>query len=448
MDYITEKRILDLIENKKYLQLKKDLSDMLEVDIAAILDPLDPQTSLLVFRMLPKDMAVEVFANFSSEQQSGIINSITDIELEEIIDELFFDDMIDLLEEIPANLVNKILKNSTKEERALINEFLKYPQDSAGSIMTIDYVELKGQMTVKEAIDHIREIGLTKETIYTNYVTDANRKLIGIVSLRKLVVSEEDSLVSDLMLEDFVYANTHDDQETVAGQFTRYGFLALPVVDKENRLTGIITVDDIMDVVEQEATEDFQLMAAMSPSEKAYLDTNVLTLARQRIPWLLVLMVTATFTGRIMVRYEVVLETVIVLGMFIPMLMDTGGNSGNQSSTLIIRGLATGEIETRDWHKVLFKEFRVSIIVAIALALINFIRLITLEQISPSISLVVSLTIVATIVISKIVGGILPIIAKKIKLDPAIMAGPLITTVVDTLALLIYFVIATNLLGL
>ena len=448
MDYAAEEKILELIEKREYIQLKKELSEMLEVDIAQILDPLDPQTTLLIFRMLPKDMAVEVFANFSSEQQRGIINSITDVELGEIIDELFFDDMIDLLEEMPANLVNKILINSTQEERALINQFLKYPQDSAGSIMTIEYVDLKAHMTVKEAMDHIKEIGLSKETIYTNYVTDNNRKLIGIISLRKLVVSNEETLISDLMLEDFIYVHTNDDQESVANLFTRYGFLALPVVDKEGRLTGIITVDDIMDIVEQEATEDFQIMAAMSPSEEAYLNTNVFTLARQRIPWLLVLMITATFTGRIMARYESVLESVVILGIFIPMLMDTGGNSGSQSSTLIIRGLATGEIEIRDWYRVLFKEFGVSIIVSIMLAIVNFVRLLLLEQIDVVVSVVVSITLIVTVVIAKVVGSMLPMAAKAVKMDPAIMAGPLITTVVDTIALLVYFVIATNLLSL
>ena len=448
MDYNEEQRILQLIENKEYIQLKKELSEMIEVDIAEILDSLDPQTTLLIFRMLDKDMAVDVFSNFSPEQQRSIINSVSDLELEEIIDELFFDDMIDLLEEMPANLVNKILTSSTNEERALINEFLKYPQDSAGSIMTIEYVDLKANMTVKDAMDHIKETGLTRETIYTTYVTDNNRKLKGIVSLRKLVVSEDDELISDLMLEDFLYVHTHDDQEEVANLFTRYGFLALPVVDKEERLTGIITVDDIMEISEQEATEDFQLMAAMAPSEAAYLDTKVFTLARQRILWLLVLMITATFTGRIMARYESVLESVVILSIFIPMLMDTGGNSGNQSSTLIIRGLATGEIEIRDWYKVLFKEVKVSIIVAIILSIVNFGRLTLFEQVDGAIALVVSLTLVITVITSKIVGSMLPMAAKSINLDPAIMAGPLITTIVDTLSLIVYFVIASNLLNI
>lgn len=448
MDYIQEQRIIELIKNKEYMELKKELSEMIEVDIAEILDPLDPQTTLLIFRMLEKDMAVEVFANFSSEQQRAITESITDSELEEIVEELLFDDMIDLLEEMPANLVKKILRYTTEEERALVNQFLNYPQDSAGSIMTIEYVDLKAHMTVKEAIDHIKEIGLTKETIYTAYVTDNNRTLEGIVSLRKLVVSEDDVLISELMLEDFIYVHTHDDQEEVANIFTRYGFLAIPVVDKEERLTGIITVDDIMDVVEQEATEDFQIMAAMAPSEEAYLNTKVFTLARQRIVWLLVLMVSATFTGRIMIRYESVLESVVVLSIFIPMLMDAGGNSGSQSSTLIIRGLATGEIELRDWYKVLFKEFRVSIIVAIILAAVNFARLILFEQIGVTVGLVVSITLIVTVIVSKVVGSMLPMVAKTIKLDPAIMAGPLITTVVDTIALIVYFVVATSLLGL
>lgn len=448
MDYNEEQKILELIEKKEYMELKKQLSEMIEVDIAEILDPLDPQTTLLIFRMLPKDMAVEVFSNFSSEQQRGIIDSITDVELVDIIDELFFDDMIDLLEEMPANLVNKILKHSTQEERTLINQFLKYPQDSAGSIMTIEYVDLQSHMTVKEAIEHIKEIGLTKETIYTTYVTDDNRKLKGIVSLRKLVVSDEDVLISDLMLEDFIYVHTHDDQETVANLFTRYGFLALPVVDKEDRLTGIITVDDIMDIVEQEATEDFQIMAAMSPSEEAYLNTKVLTLARQRIVWLLVLMISATITGRIMSNFSSALESVVILSIFIPMLMDTGGNSGSQSSTLIIRGLATGEIELRDWPKVLFKEFRVSILVGIILSALNFLRLILLEQVGITVALVVSITLIVTVVVAKLMGGMLPILAKSVKLDPAIMAGPLITTVVDAICLLVYFTVATNLLNL
>lgn len=445
---MNEREIVELIDEKKYLQIKRELSEMNEVDIAELLDPLDEHNTLLIFRMLPKDLAVDVFSHFSKEQQFGIINAITDKELKYIIDELFFDDMIDLIEEMPANIVNKILKNTKEEERKLINQFLKYPQDSAGSIMTIEYVDLRKAMTVKEAMTHIKETGLNKETVYTCYVTDKQRTLEGFVSLRTLVTSEEDLIIEDIMEDEVIHVNTHDDQEIVANVFRRYGFLALPVVDNENRLTGIITVDDIMDVMEQEATEDFQIMAAMSPSEEAYLNTRVLTLAKHRLPWLLVLMISATFTGRIMGKYEDVLATVVVLSTFIPMLMDTGGNSGSQSSTLIIRGLATGEIETKDWWKVILKETSISFIVGVALAAINFVRLIAVEKIDILVAITVSITIVVTVMASKIVGGTLPLIAKKLKMDPAIMAGPLITTIVDALALMVYFGMATVLLGL
>lgn len=439
---MNEREILELIEDKKYRQLKEILREMNEVDIAEILDPLDVNTTLLVYRMLPKDLAVEVFAHFSSEQQLDIINAVTDKELKHILDELFFDDMIDLIEEMPANVVSKILKNSTAEERKLINEFLKYPEDSAGSLMTIEYAELRKNMTVKEAMYHLKEIGISKETIYTCYVTDKNRLLEGIVSLRKLVVSNDDTLIEEIMEEDIIYVNTHDDQESVSGIFRKYGFLAIPVVDNEHRLTGIITVDDIMDVMEQEATEDFQIMAAMAPSEAAYLDSKVLDLAKQRIPWLLILMISATFTGGIMAKFEDVLSAIVALATFIPMLMDTGGNSGNQSSTLIIRGLAVGEITVADAFKVLWKEFRISLIVASVLSVVNFLRMMVFTNVGMLVSLTVSLTLIATVITAKMMGGMLPIIAKKLKLDPAIMAGPLITTVVDAVTLMVYFSMA------
>lgn len=444
---MNEEKFLELIEKKEYKIIKSELSNMNEVDVAELLDPLDTHTTLLIFRMLPKDLAVEVFSNFSKEQQVNIINLITDEELEDIMEELYFDDMIDLMEEVPANLVNKILIASKEDERKLINQFLKYPADSAGSIMTIEYVELRQQMTVKEALKHIKETGLTKETVYTCYVIDKERVLEGFVSLRTLVTSEEDKIIKDLM-EDVIFVNTHDDQETVASVFVRYGFVAIPVVDHENRLTGLITVDDIMEVMEQEATEDFQIMAAMSPSDDAYLNTKVSTLARHRLPWLLILMITATVTGRIMGRFEDVLASVIILNTFIPMLMDTGGNSGSQSSTLIIRGLATGDIKTSDWLKVLFKEFRISIIVGLGLSFVNFLRLVFFEHIDMTISIAVSLTLGITVIAAKVVGGTLPLIAKKLKLDPAIMAGPLITTIVDALSLIVYFSIASVMLGL
>lgn len=443
-----EKDILELIEQKKYIEVKEELAEMNAVDIAELLNPLDPGINLLLFRMLPKDIAVEVFAYFSSDQQADIINTVTDKELKFIIDELFFDDMIDLIEEMPASIVNKILINSTQDERNLINQFLKYPADSAGSLMTIEYVELQKTMTVKEALNHIKEIGLSKETIYTCYVTDANRKLDGIVSLRNLVVSDESKLITDIIHDEVIYANTHDDQETVANIFRKYGFLALPVVDMEHRLTGIITVDDIMDVMEQEATEDFQKMAAMAPSEEAYLDSSVFVLAKQRITWLLILMVGAAFTGGIISRFEDVLSSVVVLTAFIPMLMDTGGNSGSQSSTLIIRGLATGDIVLRDVWKVLWKEFRISILVGIGLSIVNFAKNMLFDKVGLLVSLTVSITLIVTVVVSKVVGGVLPLIAKKLKMDPAIMAGPLITTIVDSLTLIVYFSIASLLLNI
>lgn len=445
---MNEELILELIEEKRYIQLKKELAEMNEVDIAEILDPLDPNTTLLIFRMLPKDLAVDVFAHFSTDQQRDIIDAVTDKELKYILDELFFDDMMDLIEEMPANIVNKVLMNSKEEERKLINQFLKYPADSAGSIMTIEYVELRKGMTVKESLAHIKETGLNKETVYTCYVTDKNRTLEGFISLRALVISDEDKLISDIMEGEVIYVNTHDDQETVANIFRRYGFLALPVVDKEHRLTGIITVDDIMEVIDQETTEDFQRMAAMAPSETAYLDTGVFALSKHRITWLLLLMVSATFTGKIIKNYENVLQSVIILNAFIPMLMDTGGNSGSQSSTLVIRGLATGDIKMSDGWKVVFKEFRISMLVGTALALVNFARIMIFDKVDILVAITVSLTLLVTVVMAKIVGGLLPLLAKRINVDPAIMAGPLITTIVDALSLIVYFYTATLLLKL
>ena len=442
-----EERILELIEQKNYIDLKKELSEMNEVDISEIFELIeDLHTVLLVFRILPKDIAVEVFSYFSPEQQANIIQAVSDKELKFILDELFFDDMIDLIEEMPANIVSKILANSTQKERVLINQFLKYPAHSAGSLMTIEYVELKKNMTVREALDHIKEFGLSKETVYTCYVTDNNKKLKGIVSLRNLVVSDLEKHIVDIMLEDVIYVETHDDQETVANIFTKYGFMAMPVVDKEHRLTGIITFDDIMEVIEDEATEDFQRMAAIVPSDEAYLDSSVMTLAKQRIPWLLILMIGATITGGIITKFEDVLSTIVVLTAFIPMLMDTGGNSGNQASTLVIRGLATGDVELEDIWKVLWKEFRISLLVGITLASVNFAKNMLFDRVGLAVSLTVSITVASTVVIAKMVGGTLPLIAKRLKLDPAIMAGPLITTLVDALALMVYFGIASAIL--
>ena len=442
------KKIEKLINEKNYVKVKEILSDMNEVDVAEILKPFTPQMTLMLFRMLPKDLAAEIFAKFTKERQLDIINSVTNEELTNIVNELFFDDMIDLIEEMPANVVNKILTHTGENERKLINEFLKYPPDSAGGLTTIEYVNLKKSMTVKEAMDYIKKVGLNTETVYTCYVTDKNRVLEGIVSLRTLVTSDDHLKIEDIMEREITKVNTHSDREEVANIFRKYGFLALPVVDNENRLIGIITVDDIMNVISQETTEDFQKMAAMSPSDEEYLDVGIWQLAKNRLPWLLVLMISATFTGRIMGKYEDVLISVAVLGTFIPMLMDTGGNAGTQSSTLVIRGLAIGDIRVSDGIKVLLKEFAVSFIVGTILAVTNFARLIVIEQVGMLVAATVSISLVVTIVLSKVIGGILPIFAKKLKMDPAIMAGPLITTIVDALSLIAYFAIATTMLGL
>ena len=437
-----ERRLQELLQEKKYVTLKNELEELNPVDIAELLGYLDVYTRLLIFRMLAKDLAVEVFAHFTPEEQRDIIGLVTDKELKLIVEELFFDDMVDLIEEMPANIVKKILRHANKEERDLINQFLKYPPDSAGSIMTIEYVDLKKESTVRDALNHIKRAGLDKETVYTCYVTDNNRKLEGIVSLRKLVISDEDETIEDIMDEDVIYVHTHD-QETVAGIFKRYGFLALPVVDKEDRLTGIITVDDIMDVIDQEATEDFQKMAAMAPSEEKYLDTSIFDLAKHRVGWLLILMISATFTGNIIRKFEDVLSSVVILTSFIPMLMDTGGNSGNQSSTLVIRGLALGEIELKDVLKVMWKEFRISVMVGLSLSVINFFRIYLLDKVGWAVALTVSSTLFITVMIAKVLGATLPMIAKKLKIDPAIMAGPLITTIVDAISLMVYFSIAS-----
>ncbi len=403
---------------------------------------------LVLFRLLPKDIEIDVFSYMSNDMQQYIIQSITHEEMTTIIDQLYFDDVIDLLEEMPANIVKKILLNTDEKKRKLINQFLKYEEDSAGSIMTIEFVDLKKEMTVEQAIERIRKIGVDKQTINTCYVIDKNRKLEGITSIRRLILSNKDVLIKDIMKENYVSINTFDDQEYVASQFKKYDLVSMPVVDKEHRLVGIITIDDIVDIIDQENTEDFHKMAAMEPSEEEYLKTGVFELAKHRIIWLLVLMISATFTGNIIRKSEDVLQSVVILASFIPMLMDTGGNSGSQSSTLVIRGLALGEIKLKDIFKVMWKEFRVSVVVGIALSVVNFLRVYFIEKVSFMVSMTVCISLFFTVVLAKVVGGILPIVAKKLKLDPAIMASPLITTIVDAVALLIYFGIAKILLGI
>lgn len=441
-----ERRLEELIELKNYVTIKKELDKLNPVDVAELLEPLELHTSLLIFRMLSKDLAVEVFSSFSIDKQKDIIQLITDRELKSIVEELYFDDMVDIIEEMPANIVKKILSHAKEEERNLINQFLRYPPDSAGSIMTIEYVDLKKGITVKDALKHIKETGLDKETVYTCYVTDGNRKLEGIVSLRKIVISDENETIEDIMNHDVIYVNTHDDQETVASIFKKYGFLALPVVDKENRLTGIITVDDIMDVIDQENTEDFQKMAAIVPSEEKYLEASIFSLAKDRILWLLVLMISATITGSIIRRFEDVLATIVVLTSFMPMIMSTGGNSGNQSSTLIIRGLSLGDIESKDVFRVVWKEFRISLMVGLILSIVNFLKNYLFDKVGLYVAFTVSITIFLTVVMAKVIGCLLPIIAKKLKLDPAVMAGPFISTIVDMLSLSVYFTVARMIL--
>ncbi|HID0887608.1 TPA: magnesium transporter [Clostridium botulinum] len=442
-------RILELINGKKYSEAREELLKLNSVDIATLLEEVDNKKNMLVlFRLLPKDIEIDVFSYMSNDMQQYIIQSITHEEMTTIIDQLYFDDVIDLLEEMPANIVKKILLNTDEKKRKLINQFLKYEEDSAGSIMTIEFVDLKKEMTVEQAIERIRKIGVDKQTINTCYVIDKNRKLEGITSIRRLILSNKDVLIKDIMKENYVSINTFDDQEYVASQFKKYDLVSMPVVDKEHRLVGIITIDDIVDIIDQENTEDFHKMAAMEPSEEEYLKTGVFELAKHRIIWLLVLMISATFTGNIIRKSEDVLQSVVILASFIPMLMDTGGNSGSQSSTLVIRGLALGEIKLKDIFKVMWKEFRVSVVVGIALSVVNFLRVYFIEKVSFMVSITVCISLFFTVVLAKVVGGILPIVAKKLKLDPAIMTSPLITTIVDAVALLIYFGIAKILLGI
>lgn len=439
-------RISDALEKNLLLEVKNELSLLNPIDIASILETLSKENTIKAFRLLSKDTASEVFSYLSSEKQQEIIESSSDEELGRIIDAMFLDDTVDLVEEMPAGVVAKILKNTSAENRKLINQFLKYPEDSAGSVMTVEYVSLKNDMNIKQALERIRAKGMKNETINDCFVVDKERKLEGTVPIRELIVNQEDTLIKDIMTDNFEKVQVDTDREIVADLFRHYDLSTMPVVDMENRLVGIITIDDIVDVIDQENTEDFQKMAAMEPSDKEYLKDSVLSLAKHRILWLLILMISATATGTIIRKYEDTLQSVVILAAFIPMLMDTGGNAGSQSSTLVIRGLALGEIKTSDVWKILWKEFRVSIIVGFTLAFVNFLRIFYFDKIGFTMTSVVCLSLFATVVIAKVVGGILPVAAKKLRLDPAIMASPLITTIVDACALVIYFKMATMLL--
>lgn len=442
-----EEKFKELIKNKQLKEAKALIENLNEVDVAILIDELDPTTGTVVFRMLPKDIAADVFANFDREQQQAIIRSSTDAEIKAIMDELYFDDKVDMLEEMPSNVVNSLLKYSAPEERNLINQFLKYPENSAGSLMTIEYVSLKKEMTIEESFRKIKREGIDKETIYTLYVTDDYRRLIGILSLRELIVAPAETKISELMRSEVVYVHTHDDQEDVANLFRKYGFEAIPVVDNEKRIVGIITYDDIIDIIEAETNEDFQVMAAITPSEDEYLESSVLSLAKHRIMWLMVLMISSTITQRIIAGYESYLYSVAGLSTFIPMLMDTGGNSGSQSSTLVIRGLATGDIKPKDWYKVMWKEFRIAMVVGIVLSIISYFKIIYFDKMPNNIALTVSITLIFAVMTAKVVGGALPIAAHKLKLDPAIMASPLITTIADATSLIVYFILAQSIIG-
>lgn len=442
-----ESEFKELIDKKDFKGARRLLEDLNEIDIAELIDDMDPVSGTVLYRMLPKDVAMEVFAYFDVEQQQAIIDVSTDNEIKDIMDELYLDDTVDMLEEMPATVVKRILQNTSPDKRKLINTILKYPEDSAGSIMTVEYVSLKKEMTVEEAFKKIKREGIDKETVYTLYVTNESRQLEGILSLRELIISPRTETIANLMEENVIYAHTHDDREDVAAIFKKYGFKVLPIVDNETRIVGIVTVDDILDVMEEEATEDFQKMAGTTPNEMPYLQTSPFRLARHRVPWLLILMISSTITQRIINSYENFLSNIPFLSGFIPMLMDTGGNSGSQSSTLVIRGMAVGDIKGRDWIKVLWKEIRVAVLCGVVLAFINYFKVIYIDGVTQDVALTVSCTLVVAVLVAKIVGGLLPIAAAALKLDPAIMATPIITTIADATSLTAYFFFAQSLIN-
>jgi len=448
MSFEKLENLYNLIEDKKYNELKKSFEELQPVDLAEFFEDIDEKHLLIAFRLLPKGFAADVFSYLSSDVQLKISGLVNEREMSDILNDLYFDDKVDFLEEIPANVVKRILKNTSELERKMINQFLLYPEFSAGSIMTIEYVELKKEMLVGEAIESIRRAAPDKETIYTCYVIDAQRHLEGMVSLKNLILADDNIKVEDIMKQSIIFLNTHDDQEHVAKQFKKYDLITAPVVDNEKRLVGIITIDDIVDVIEDEATEDFYKMAAVTPSGEEYIDAGVFHLASKRFGWLLGLMISATFTGYIIRSFETTLQAVVILAAFIPMLMDTGGNAGSQASTTVIRSVVLGEVEVKDFLKVLWKEIRISFLVGVVLALFNFVRIIFVQGYSVLIALTVSLTLICTVVIAKMIGGVLPLAAKSLKLDPTIMASPVITTIVDAITLIIYFYFAIWILGL
>ncbi len=438
----------ELLENKQYTRLRQFLTEQNDADIALLMEELEEEEILKVYRILPKDLAADVFSYLEVETQQAVINSLSDREAANVIDNLMADDAVDLLEEMPANVVDKLLANAKPDTRQAINHLLRYPEDSAGSIMTVEYVALKENLTVEQAIGHIRKVGLDSETINICYVLDAQRRLVGTVALRYLLLSGGDEIIGDLMHENVISINTLMDQEQVAAQFKKYDFTAMPVVDNENRLVGIITVDDIVDIMEEEVTEDMEKMAAILPSDKPYMKTSAIETYKKRIPWLLLLMVSAAFTGAIISSFEQALSVYAALIAFIPMLMDTGGNAGGQASVTVIRGLSLGEIEYRDIFRVVWKEIRVALMCGVTLAAANFAKLMVFDRVGVAVSLTVCLTLMAAVLMAMLVGCLLPVGAKKLGFDPAVMASPFITTIVDALSLLVYFRFATLILGI
>lgn len=442
-------KLMELIKERNFSQLRRELEEMNVVDIAEFLSEMSKEDSILVFRILHKDVMADVFSYLEPERQQFIIESISDAEVCLVIDEMFLDDAVDFLEEVPANVVKKVLRVTDAHTRALIRQFLKYPKNSAGALMTVELVELHDRWTVGQALEHVRKTGPDKETIYTCYVIDDVHHLVGYVPLRHLITANEDACIRDIMEERVISVHTNVDQEEVALITSKYDLMSMPVVDTENRLVGLITVDDIVDVIQEENTEDIEKMAGITPSEKEYLRTGVFSMVKNRLPWLLLLMLSATLTGSIISYYENMLEALVVLTSFIPMLMSTGGNGGAQASAMVTRGLALGEIEPRDVFRVMLKELRVSMLCAVFLGGINFVRIMVFQpQVDVRINLTVALSLCCTVIFAKLIGGMLPLAAKRLGLDPAVMAAPMITTLVDSGSLAIFFNLSMALLNI
>ncbi len=442
-------KLLKLIEEQKLNELRKYLETINSADFPSLFEELEEDKILIIYRVLTKEKAAEVFTELDPDMQEKLINYLTDTELKTVVDNLFFDDEVDLIEEMPSNVVKRILKNVKPEDRSVINELLAYPEDTAGTIMTTEFVDLKENMTVKDSFDKIRKIGLDKETIYTCYVLTIDRKIIGVIDVKDLLIADPDSLIKDIMNPNVITVSTLDDQEEVAKMFDKYNFFAIPVVDKEKRLVGIVTIDDAIDVLQEEIQEDFEKMAAVIPNDESYFKTSVFKHARNRIVWLILLMLTSIITGGILDNYESAFVSLPILVSFVPLLMDTGGNCGSQTSTLVIRGFSQDEIRLKDFFKVWWKEIRVAVLVGIVLALVNTLRIFIQYGFDQTkLALVVGLTLVLVVILAKSLGCILPMLAKKLKMDPAIMASPLITTIVDSCSVFVYFQLAVMIFGL